>query len=150
MKIPRSVLVVIYCTDAPIGLPLALLIERADHAGFWQSVTGSLESEDEPLLVTCQREVQEETGITRPLGAFADLGITNVYQIYPAWQKRYAAGVTENTEFVFALEVPYLTALVLSPDEHTACQWLPLEQAAMQCFSWTNTKAIQALKVKLA
>jgi dihydroneopterin triphosphate diphosphatase len=150
MKIPRSVLVVIYCTDAPSGLPLALLIERADHPGFWQSVTGSLDSADEPLLVTCQREVKEETGIAGPLSAFVDLKITSVYQIYPAWRKRYAAGVTENTEFVFSFEVPYATAVVLSPDEHTAYQWLPLDQAAMHCFSWTNTKAIQALKVQLA
>jgi dihydroneopterin triphosphate diphosphatase len=72
-----------------------------------------------------------------------------VYQIYPEWRKRYAAGVTENTESVFALEVPYLTPIQLSPREHVAHQWLPLQEAAMRCFSWTNTKAIQALKVKL-
>jgi dihydroneopterin triphosphate diphosphatase len=153
MKIPRSVLVVVYCTDAHRGLhrgqPLALLIERADHPGFWQSVTGSLDREDEPLLDTCQREVLEETGIMQPLSAFEDLAITNVYQIYPEWRKRYAVGVTENTESVFALQVPSLTPIKLSPREHVAYQWLPLDEAAMQCFSWTNTKAIQALKVKL-
>ena len=37
-KRPVSVLVVIHTTDL-----LVLLLERAAHAGYWQSVTGSLE-----------------------------------------------------------------------------------------------------------
>jgi dihydroneopterin triphosphate diphosphatase len=132
MKIPRSVLVVIYCTDAP--------------SGFWQSVTGSVDFEGEPLSVTCQREVQEETGVVRNVEDFQNLAITNTYEIYPAWRTRYAVGVTTNTETVFALKVPYATAVVLNPSEHTRHQWLPLEAAAMQCFSLTNTKAIQAVQ----
>ncbi|MFM8391421.1 MAG: NUDIX domain-containing protein, partial [Methylophilaceae bacterium] len=40
-----------------------LLIERADKPGFWQSVTGSIESEDADLLATAARELMEETGI---------------------------------------------------------------------------------------
>ena len=40
-----------------------LLLERADAPGFWQSVTGSKDSVDEPLVETCRREVAEETGI---------------------------------------------------------------------------------------
>jgi 8-oxo-dGTP pyrophosphatase MutT (NUDIX family) len=39
-----------------------LLLERAAHAGYWQSVTGSQEA-GEPLLTTAIREVAEETGI---------------------------------------------------------------------------------------
>jgi dihydroneopterin triphosphate diphosphatase len=57
-KIPQSVLVVIHTTDLQV-----LLIERADKLGFWQSVTGSKDSTDEPLVETCVREVFEETGI---------------------------------------------------------------------------------------
>ena len=41
-KIPESVLVVIHTDD-----PQVLLIERSDHPGFWQSVTGSKDSIDE-------------------------------------------------------------------------------------------------------
>ena len=43
-KIPESVLVVIHTTTLDV-----LLLERADHPGFWQSVTGSRASRDEPL-----------------------------------------------------------------------------------------------------
>ena len=57
-KIPVSVLVVIHTPDLRV-----LVLERADHPGFWQSVTGSLERADEPLAQTCRREVLEETGI---------------------------------------------------------------------------------------
>ena len=36
MKIPESVLVVVHTLALDV-----LLIERADHPGFWQSITGS-------------------------------------------------------------------------------------------------------------
>ena len=35
----------------------------ADWPGFWQSVTGSLDREDEPFVGAAIREVHEETGI---------------------------------------------------------------------------------------
>ncbi|HWW68850.1 MAG TPA: dihydroneopterin triphosphate diphosphatase, partial [Duganella sp.] len=57
-KIPESVLVVIHTADLHV-----LLIERADKPGYWQSVTGSLDAVDEPLLETAARELFEETGI---------------------------------------------------------------------------------------
>jgi dATP pyrophosphohydrolase len=50
-KIPESVLVVIFSADLQV-----LLLERADKPGFWQSVTGSKDSIDEPLSVTAIRE----------------------------------------------------------------------------------------------
>jgi dihydroneopterin triphosphate diphosphatase len=151
------VLVVIYCTDAPVAgsnieESKALLIERTDHPGFWQSVTGSLDAENEPLLATCRREVQEETGIEATEADFEDLQLTHTYSIYPHWRKRYAPGVVENTEHVFALRVPYLkyaTNIVLAPNEHLSYQWLEIEKAAMTCFSWTNTKALQLLQARL-
>lgn len=48
-----------------------LLLERAAHPGYWQSVTGSQE-EGESLQETAQREVAEETGIIAPPDAFRD------------------------------------------------------------------------------
>jgi len=57
-KIPRSVLVVIHTPDLQV-----LMMERAGWQGFWQSVTGSLARESEPLRDTAVREVREETGL---------------------------------------------------------------------------------------
>lgn len=137
-KIPRSVLVVIHTPALEV-----LLIERADRPGFWQSVTGSLDAEDEALDATARREVQEETGITT--GLLRDWNQTNVYEIFPNWRHRYAPGVTHNTEHVFGLTVPAGTPVVLAPREHLQHQWLPWREAAARCFSPSNAQAILQL-----
>ena len=139
-KIPESVLVVIYTPQLDV-----LLIERADHPGFWQSVTGSRDAVDEPLLETALREVQEETGIVASSAQMRDWGLVNVYDIYPAWRHRYAPGVTRNTEHVFGLCLPTACAVTLSPREHTASQWLAHQAAADKCFSPSNAEAILLL-----
>ncbi|MFK7967446.1 MAG: dihydroneopterin triphosphate diphosphatase [Burkholderiaceae bacterium] len=140
MKIPVSVLVVIHTRNGQV-----LLLERADHPGFWQSVTGSKDTEDEALSVTCKREVLEETGIDQPVEAFCDWQQTNQYEILAHWRKRYAPGVTHNTEHLFSLQLPEPVAVCLAPKEHVNYQWLPWRDAADRCFSWTNLKAIRAL-----
>lgn len=139
-KIPESVLVVIYTPACDV-----LLLERADHPGFWQSVTGSRAAADEPLLHTCAREVEEETGYAAGPAAFEDWHHMNRYAIYPHWRHRYAAGVTHNTEHVFGLAVAARFPPVLAPHEHTRFQWQPWRQAADLCFSWTNAQAIRLL-----
>lgn len=144
-KIPESVLVVIHTADLEV-----LLIERADKPGFWQSVTGSKDAPDEPPVVTARREVFEETGIAIgspevPLENLRDWQLSNVYEIYPVWRHRYAAGVTHNTEFVFGLRVPRDVPVTLSPREHTAFVWLPWREAADRCFSASNAEAILQL-----
>ena len=139
-KIPESVLVVIHTRQFEV-----LLIERADHPGFWQSVTGSKDKVDEPLLQTAQREVMEETGIAATSAQWRDWGLSNVYEIYPAWRPRYAPGVRLNTEHVFGLCVSSACAVTLDPREHTAWQWLPYRAAADHCFSPSNAEAILLL-----
>ena len=144
-KIPESVLVVIHTPELDV-----LLIERADAPGFWQSVTGSRDTLEEPLVDTCAREVAEETGIVVDPSRFRDCHLVNVYEIYPRWRARYAPGVTHNTEHVFALEVPAGTPVVLAPREHVAARWLPWREAADACFSPSNAEAILHLPRWLA
>lgn len=137
-KIPRSVLVVMHTPALEV-----LLIERADHPGFWQSVTGSLEREDEALADTARREVFEETGVEG--GELSDWGLENVYEIYPVWRRRYAPGVTHNTEHVFGLQLPAPGPVRLNPREHLNQVWLPWREAADRCFSPSNAEAILQL-----
>lgn len=137
-KIPESVLVVIHTARGEV-----LLIERADHPGYWQSVTGSLDTPDEALEATAWREVGEETGIAQ--GELSNWGLANVYQIYPVWRHRYAPGVTHNTEHVFGLQLPAALPARLNPREHLAQQWLPWREAADRCFSPSNAEAILQL-----
>ena len=144
-KIPESVLVIIHTPQRDV-----LLIERADHAGFWQSVTGSKDSLHEDLWLTAQREVSEETGISALANQFTNWSVSNVYDIYPAWRHRYAPGITRNTEHVFSLCVPADTPITLSPTEHTAFQWLPYRAAADACYSPSTAEAILMLPRFLA
>ncbi|CAN5356127.1 dihydroneopterin triphosphate diphosphatase [soil metagenome] len=140
-KIPESVLVVIYTRDLDV-----LLIERADRPGFWQSVTGSKDTLDEPLIETAQREVREETGIQiGEAGAIQDWHISNDYEIYPVWRHRYEPGVLRNLEHVFGLEVPSRIPVALAPREHLNYLWLPFREAADKCFSPSNAEAILQL-----
>ncbi|MGO2167308.1 NUDIX domain-containing protein, partial [Pseudoalteromonas sp.] len=63
LRQPYSVLVVIYKKSKDF-----LLIQRADDANFWQSVTGGIDEGEKPLE-TAYRELLEETGIdARALG----------------------------------------------------------------------------------
>jgi dATP pyrophosphohydrolase len=144
-KIPESVLVVIHTSALDV-----LVIERADRPGFWQSVTGSLDSLDEPLPDTAARELFEETGI-RVDGeqiVLCDWHLANIYEIYPVWRHRYAPGVTENTEHVFSVCVPRDMPITLSPREHLAYAWLPHLEAADRCFSSSNAEAILQLPAR--
>jgi len=134
-KKPVSVLVVIHTAALDV-----LLLERARHPGFWQSVTGSQE-DDESLIETAWREVREETGID----AAADLidwQLTNRYEIFAEWRYRYAPGVTHNTEHVFSLCLPDRRPVSIAPEEHLAFRWQPWREAADACFSWSNRDAI--------
>lgn len=139
-KIPISVLVVIYTPALDV-----LLLERADKTCFWQSVTGSKDTEDEILSATAIREVAEETGIDALQFDLQDLGLTNIYEIYPVWRHRYAPGVTKNTEHVFGLCVSPDVEIRLAPREHLQYLWLPWQEAADKCFSASNAEAILQL-----
>ena len=138
-KIPVSALVVIHTPDLEV-----LLLERADHPGFWQSVTGS-QHEGERLRDTAIREVAEETGLDASRFALEDWNLQNVFEIYPVWRHRFAPGVTHNTEHVFGLEVPEALPVRLAPREHLSALWLPWNEAADRVFSWSNRKAILML-----
>ena len=70
-KTPISVLVVVYTPDLQV-----LLLERADHPGYWQSITGS-QNQGEELLQTAARETAEETGIDTANYLLTDLNFIN-------------------------------------------------------------------------
>jgi dATP pyrophosphohydrolase len=143
VKLPLSVLVVVHTASLEV-----LLLERASRAGFWQSVTGSLDRMDEPLAVAAAREVAEETGIDAATGKLTRWPVANTFEIYARWRHRFAPGVTHNTEHVFGLALAAPLPVRMSPQEHTAFAWLPWREAARKCFSWSNRDAILMLGEK--
>jgi dATP pyrophosphohydrolase len=138
-KIPVSVLVVIHTPDMQV-----LLLERADHPGYWQSVTGS-QNQGETLTQTAVREVAEETGLDATRYLLTDCGIQNEYEIYEEWRWRYAPEVTHNTEHVFGLLVPESLPVTVAAREHLNFSWLPWREAAEKVFSPSNAEAIRRL-----
>lgn len=138
-KRPESVLVVIHTRDQHM-----LLLERAKHPGYWQSVTGSREG-TESFLETACREVAEETGLQIQPEQLRVWPGENVYEIMPEWRHRYAPEVTHNRERVFSLCLPEPCEISLSPTEHRAWRWATAHEAADACFSASNREAILAL-----
>jgi len=143
-KIPISVLVVIHTPDLQV-----LLLERADHPGFWQSVTGS-QDKGETLRQTAAREVAEETGLDAEAFGLIDWNIRNEYEIYPEWRWRYAPGVTRNVEHVFGLRLPGPLPVKVAPGEHLGYAWMPYDRAADKVFSWSNAQVLRTLPEHLS
>jgi len=136
-KRPESVLVLIVSAGGRV-----LLMERNQPAGFWQSVTGSLEEGEAPFD-TALREVQEETGID-----IVAEGLTLVdwqrqltFPILPAWRHRYAPEVHHNLEHQFLLELPATRRVRLQ--EHRRYRWLAVADALAWVSSSSNRAAIE-------
>jgi dATP pyrophosphohydrolase len=119
-----------------------LLLERRRPAGFWQSVTGSLEW-GERADDAARREVVEETGITQ--GVLVNLQWTQVYDILPAFGKVYAPGITLNLEHSFALRLPQRVPVILS--EHLQFRWASVAEAVDTVSSSTNRAVIEELSL---
>jgi dATP pyrophosphohydrolase len=136
---PESVLIVIHTDGGEF-----LLLERRRPAGFWQSVTGSLEW-GELADRAARREVVEETGITQ--GVLVNLQWTQVYDILPAFGKVYAPGITRNLEHAFSLRLPERVPVALSDSEHVRYRWAEGREAVEMASSSTNRAVIQELRL---
>jgi len=124
-----------------------LLLKRADHENFWQSVTGSMEWYETDAAVTARRELQEELGLTTTEN-LRNLSISNEYKILPRWQNRYEPGVTTNKEHAFALEMAVESEVTLNPEEHELAQWLDFKQAMKRASSWSNRAVIERIALE--
>jgi dATP pyrophosphohydrolase len=143
VKIPISVLVVIHTAKGEV-----LLLERADHPGFWQSVTGSIDFIGESLIEAAARELLEETGIDAKNfseNALVSMNHSIEYEIYPEWRHRYPVDTTKNTEHWFRMTLEDRVDIQLAPREHISFKWESVEHAASMCFSPSNQEAIRKL-----
>ncbi|MBI3898308.1 MAG: dihydroneopterin triphosphate diphosphatase [Gammaproteobacteria bacterium] len=139
-KRPESVLIVIYARTGKV-----LLMKRADHPDFWQSVTGAMDWHETDPRVTAARELGEETGFVAMLPTLRDLELTQTYTILPHWRHRYAPGVAENVERAFAFELAAEVPPMLAPKEHTEYVWVDFAEGIARVTSWTNRVAIERI-----
>ncbi|MDP8161612.1 dihydroneopterin triphosphate diphosphatase [Pasteurella skyensis] len=134
----QSVLVVIYATTTN----RVLMLQRQDDPTFWQSVTGTIETGEQPFQ-TALREVKEETGIdiiAQNLSLY-DTKKSFKFEIFPQFRYKYAPNVTHFTEHWFLLALEHEIAPILT--EHLAFQWLNINDAIQLTKSPNNAQAIQ-------
>jgi len=134
-KRPESVLVIVYTEAGEV-----LMLRRKYPKDFWQSVTGSLEWDENPQQAAA-RELHEETGIEGM--ELQDCEFSQIFEIYEIWRDRYEPGVTENKEHVFLLQLPNKVDIQLDAREHDEFSWMTKQEAAKQAFSHTNREAIE-------
>ncbi|WGE90394.1 dihydroneopterin triphosphate diphosphatase [Actinobacillus genomosp. 1] len=136
-KNPHSVLVVIYAQNSGN----VLMLQRQDDPEFWQSVTGSLEP-NEQLFETAIREVKEEIGIDilAEKLTLTDCNESVEFEIFPHFRYKYAPDVTHCSEHWFLLALTQERQPVLS--EHLAFKWVSVEEAILLTKSPNNAAAI--------
>lgn len=137
-KRPESVLVVLYNEHSQV-----LVMQRNDDPDFWQSVTGTIEAGESPI-VAAYREVGEETGVnlSPQSGDIVDCQHVNQYEIRKEWQHRYPPDNFVNTEYVFVTQIPSDSRIILT--EHSAYEWLDKPTALARVWSPSNRNAILA------
>jgi dATP pyrophosphohydrolase len=137
-KRPESVLAVVYTASDK-----CLLLQRADQPDFWQSVTGSLNWQEQDPAEAVRRELFEETGL--PIERIDNWRRVYVYPILPAWRSRYHPRVRFNFEHVFVVPLAEEKPVRLNPAEHRASAWLDFTEAEARASSWTNRNVIREL-----
>ena len=134
----QSVLVVIYAENTR----RVLMLQRRDDPDFWQSVTGSLETDETPTE-TAIREVWEEVRlkIEAKSTALFDCDESIEFEIFPHFRYKYAPNVTHCREhwFLLAVEQEFTPELT----EHLAFQWVLPTRAIQMTKSPNNAEAIR-------
>lgn len=128
---------------------LFLLLKRVSKkGGFWQPITGGIESTAEDTLETCYRELYEETNILKK-----DI-INTVYDAYNfEFEYEDKNGDTKiSKEFCFGFEVASDFKIDISKNphfEHEKIEWLKYEDA-IKILKWQDNKdALKELYNKL-
>ena len=134
----QSVLVVIYAENTR----RVLMLQRRDDPDFWQSVTGSLETNETPTE-TAIRELWEEVRlkIEAKSTALFDCKESIEFEIFPHFCYQYAPNVTHCHEhwFLLAVEQEFTPELT----EHLAFQWVSPTRAIQMTKSPNNAEAIR-------
>ena len=134
----QSVLVVIYAENTR----RVLMLQRRDDVDFWQSVTGSLETDETPTE-TAIRELWEEVRlkIEAKSTALFDCDESIEFEIFPYFRYKYAPNVTHCREhwFLLAVEQEFTPELT----EHLAFQWVSPTRAIQMTKSPNNAEAIR-------
>lgn len=121
-----------------------MLLRRVSPFDFWQSVTGSLLQSESPADAAA-RELVEETGLSVE-GRLHDADRARLFTIDARWRDRFAPCVTENLEHEWHYMLDSTVDVTLDPAEHSEWQWVPIDEAIEEVWSWTNREALESLR----
>lgn len=114
-----------------------LILKRTPEDGdFWQPLTGTLKN-GEKLEDCLLRELQEETGIQKPVSITDEV-----------WRFDWRKGENAIIEFVFGIEIDRNAEITLSKDEHSEYKWCSFDEAVEMLGRDNNKKAFQEFKKK--
>lgn len=133
---PRLVIEVWMARLAADGTVEVLLLHRTpSQGGFWQGVSGRVESDDPTLREAARREVREETGLEPDADAFHDLGTWTTFQgvVSQRWFAKRAMAL--------ALPTGADAQAVRLSDEHDAVEQVPYE-IALERLSFEDNRAL--------
>ena len=142
---PESVQV--FLVSEAEGKRVYLLLQRVATPqlalpGFWQGVTGALES-GESFEEAAVREVHEETNVL--IEQVFRTGFIHYFPIRPEWRSSYGQRPVQVEERVFYAFVPSGTLLLLS-SEHQAFKWCSAEEAVALLDFGQNRQCLLAVE----
>ena len=137
-KNPNSILLIIFTKNFKV-----LLLRKNSTKELWQSVTGSMELDENPYE-TALRELKEETGINKQRSDLIFDNKSHKFMIYSEWIDRYKESTYSNKEYIFSLKLNDEVSVKLSR-EHSNYKWVDLNEAIHMVFSWTNKAALKAI-----
>ena len=139
---PRLVVETWLAVPTPEGWRVLMLRRAPGHGGFWQGVSGRVESTDESLRAAALREIREETGLAEGVTVF-DLGRWIDFQGFTGtrYRKRSLGAV---------LPFGVTPTLVRLCEEHDACDVVTFSEARSRIRWPENAEELTALERALA
>lgn len=117
------------------GIRFLLVRRTPEDGGFWQPITGTLQS-NESLIDCLYREVQEEINV----GRSEIKEVSNMFYSF-VWMK----GPITITEFVYGVELDEERNITLGA-EHDAYRWCSFDEALSLLEKENNKKALLEFK----
>lgn len=142
MRLPVQIEIIIF-RKVQDTFEFLLLKRTSDRGGFWQPITGGLESTDVSKKEACLRELFEETRITSK-------NIVRILEEFHSFVFE-SEGLVKK-EYCFGVEVSENTSVSISHNiypKHTEYRWVSIDEA-LSLLKWDNNKtALKMLNSKL-
>jgi lipoyl(octanoyl) transferase len=127
------------------GERVLLLHRTAARGEFWQPVTGRAEP-GETLVQAAKRELLEETGLDLEIHP---LELRQSFLIDPSFMPEAGQQLLFVDETAFEARAQAGTAVCLSPEEHSECNWFTFERA-YETIRWSDDReALERLERRL-